>query len=73
MGAPPPKPKPPTAVKPMSPDDPVMYLRRVGPKNAALFEKMGVRTLRDLLLSRAPSPRRLLALAPLGSNSAETS
>jgi len=55
------------AVKPMSPDDPVMYLPRVGPKNAALFEKMGVRTLRDLL---ALVPRRhddYSALAPLGS------
>lgn len=44
-----PAPKPPPPVKPMSPDAEVTYLRGVGPKNAALFEKLGVRTLRDLL------------------------
>ena len=44
-----PKAKPPPAVKPMSPSDTVMYLRGVGPKNAASFEKLGVRTLNDLL------------------------
>ena len=55
------------AVKQMSPDDPVMYLPRVGPKNATLFEKLGVRTLRDLLYL---VPRRhddYSALASLGS------
>ncbi len=51
----PPKPKVAPVVKPMSPDDPVLYLRGVGPKNAALFEKMGVRTVGDLL---ALVPRR---------------
>ncbi|MCA1724356.1 MAG: ATP-dependent DNA helicase RecG, partial [Thermomicrobia bacterium] len=45
----PPKPKPPPVVKPMSLSDEVMFLRGVGPKNAALFEKMKVRTVGDLL------------------------
>ncbi|MDQ6906808.1 MAG: ATP-dependent DNA helicase RecG, partial [Chloroflexota bacterium] len=43
------KPKPPPVVKPMSLGDEVMFLRGVGPKNAALFEKMKVRTIGDLL------------------------
>jgi len=45
----PPKPKPPIVIKPMAPGDEVMYLRGVGPKNAALFEKLGVRTINDVL------------------------
>lgn len=49
VGAASPKPKAPAPVKPMAPGDPVMYLRGVGPKNATLFEKLGVRTISDLL------------------------
>jgi len=45
----PPKPKSPPVVKPMSLGDEVMYLRGVGPKNAALFEKLNVRTVGDVL------------------------
>ncbi len=48
-GVAPPKPKPPAVVKPMSLGDEVMFLRGVGPKNAALFEKIKVRTIGDLL------------------------
>jgi ATP-dependent DNA helicase RecG len=49
------KPKPPPVVKPMALGDAVMYIRGVGPKNAALFEKLGVRTVGDVL---AIVPRR---------------
>ena len=41
----------------MAPGDEVMYLRGVGPKNAAIFEKLGVRTVGDLLYPRAAPPR----------------
>jgi ATP-dependent DNA helicase RecG len=55
VGAAPTKPKPPPVVKPMALGDAVTYLRGVGPKNAALFEKLGVRTVGDVL---AIVPRR---------------
>lgn len=48
-GKQPPKPKSPAAVKPMALGDDVTYVRGVGPKNAALFEKLNVRTVGDLL------------------------
>ncbi len=44
------KPKPaPFPIKPIDPDAEVTYLKGVGPKNATLLEKVGVRTVRDLL------------------------
>ena len=33
----------------LAPDTPVRYLKGVGPKTAERFEKLGIRTLADLL------------------------
>ncbi|HEY7909847.1 MAG TPA: ATP-dependent DNA helicase RecG, partial [Thermomicrobiales bacterium] len=43
------KPPPTAPVKPMALGDEIMYLRGVGPKNAALFEKLNVRTVGEVL------------------------
>ncbi len=47
---PPTTPAPPASdTRPLSADDPVQFLPGVGPRRAAMFEKLGVRTVADLL------------------------